>query len=283
VPAKPPRVSVVMTTYNSERHLEEAVRSIRQQVMRDFELVVVDDGSTDKTRNILARHVRQDRRIRVLLVPRCGRIPALNQGVRAAKAELVAIQDADDVSYPNRLQLEADFLDSHEGKALVGSATVDRIDDDGKSLPPVRRPTDERKVIRLLGRIPAFFHSSVMYRKTAWTAVGGYDERLPCYEDYDLWVRMASQYGLALVEQPLAAKRRHPGQAFDQVHWTSRGYRTRAGINWRYFRHVRHDPVVLMRAGVFLAMNRPLLQAWRWLKGETRKDQALQAALGPKQ
>src|SRR5688572_11126746 len=102
-----PRVSVVMTTYQAELHLEEALRSILAQTLRDFELIVVDDRSTDRTPQILGEFQLADPRVRPVTLDRAGRGASLNHGVRLARAPYVAILDADDVALPHRLATEA--------------------------------------------------------------------------------------------------------------------------------------------------------------------------------
>ena len=223
--AAPPTVSVVMTTYDAIGHVAEAVESVFAQTFPDWELVIVDDGSTDGTRELLQEYAEADARVRLLLVPRMGRIPALNTAVREARGEFIANLDADDISYPDRLQREVDYLRAHPDVGLVGASVVDRIDDQGRPLPPVTRPTDEDEIRRLLGRQGAFFHSSVMYRRSVWRELGGFDTTFSCYEDYDFVVRMLSRSRVHFLEGALGAKRRHPGQAFDQVHWTNKGPR----------------------------------------------------------
>ncbi len=256
----PPAVSVVMTTFNCETHVRDAVASILAQSLADFEFIIVDDGSTDGT--LAAIQSFNDARIRLLQIPRCGRIPSLNHAFRKARADLIANQDADDVSSPDRLQVSVAAMHEHPAWAMLGAAVVPLIDEKGDVLGERRRATDPRQLRHDLGTSMPFFHSSCTYRKSAWAEAGGFDERLPMFEDYDLWVRLTARHPIANLPQALGQKRRHPHQAFDARHWTNQGYRTRSKILWRYVRKVSPNPLVLLRAGVFLVMTPRLRLLW---------------------
>ncbi len=271
-----PSISVVMTTWNAERHVAEAVRSIQAQTLADWELVVVDDGSTDKTVDLLAGFAAADPRIRLLRIPRCGRIASLNHGFRAARAPLIANLDADDVSLPHRLEASVAALAAHPDWALVGAGVVPLIDEAGKVLGQRVRPTEPEAVRRALAHSMCLFHSSVTYRRTAWEEAGGFDESLAILEDYDLWVRLAARHPIANLPEALGLKRRHAGQSFDAGHWSNRGYRTRARILGRYFRSVRHDPRVLARAAAYQVMGPRLRLAWIRLTGRDPLELRLQ-------
>ena len=275
-----PRVTVVMTTFNAERHLAAAVESILVQTMQDFEFIIVDDGSTDRTHTMLHTYAKGDARVRPIIVPRCGRIAALNIAVRAGRTPLIANLDADDVSLPHRLEKLGAAMDADPKLGLVGAAWVERIDDEGKPiLERLVRPTDDAGLRRALMRTVPFFHSSVMYRKAAWADAGGFDEKLACLEDYDMWIKIASKWKVANVPDVLSLKRRHADQVFDRHHSRGIGYRTRARILTRYFRKVRHDPRALGWAAIFSVMNRPLLEAYSKVTGKGTKERALEHEL----
>ncbi len=126
-----PVVSVLMPTYNGERFLRPAIESILNQTFRDFELIVIDDGSRDQTAEILREFAARDNRILVLTNERnLGIAAATNRGLAAARGEFVALQDHDDISLPHRIQTELEFLHSHPEIALVGSAAT-LIDENG--------------------------------------------------------------------------------------------------------------------------------------------------------
>jgi glycosyltransferase involved in cell wall biosynthesis len=275
-----PLVSVVMTTWNAMPFVQEALDSLVGQDLRDIEVLVVDDGSTDGTREAVAAVAGRDPRVRLLAIPRCGRIASLNRGFREARAPFVAVQDADDVSLPQRLRVELEAMKAHPSWAMVGAAEVPLVDEEGREIGRRVRPTDPRDLRRLLGSAMPFFHSTCMYRKAAVEEAGGFDGRLPLLEDYDLWVRLAARYDLANLPMALGRKRRHAGQTFDEAHWTNEGYRTRARILRRYVRRVRHSPVVLLRSLAYLAMTPRLRLAWIRATGRDDGELAVRRQAG---
>src|SRR4051812_47715917 len=119
-----PAVSIVMPVYNGAAYLAEAVRSMLGQTFEDYEFVIVDDGSTDRTPRILAEFERQDRRIRVISRANTGIVGALNDGIAAAEAPLVARMDADDVSTPQRLHRQVAYLLDHPEVVVLGSRVI---------------------------------------------------------------------------------------------------------------------------------------------------------------
>ena len=199
------RVSVLMPVRNGERHLAEAVDSVLAQSFRDFELVVVDDASTDRTPEVLAGF--GDARLRVVRSDEpLGLAPALRRLTAEARGELLSRMDADDVMLPDRLERQVAFLDAHPEVALVGGAAVE-IDGEGRELRVVRYPSDPG---RELGRRNTIAHPTVLMRRAAVEEAGGY-RNIPV-EDYDLWLRLAERQGLANLQEPVLRYRRHAGQ-----------------------------------------------------------------------
>ena len=207
-----PRVTVLMAFHNGDRHLGAAIDSILLQTFRDFELVLVDDGSTDRSRAIAASYA--DPRIRLLPFERNRGLPvALNEGLRAARGEFVARLDSDDAALPHRLETQVAFLDAHPEIAVVGSQAIP-IDERGKTLHRVpwfyaqwTRPENGDALAWYRMFDTPFVHSSVMFRRAA---VDGYDERFLREEDAELWMRIGRRHGLANLPQPLVAFRLHP-------------------------------------------------------------------------
>ncbi len=117
-----PSISVLMPVYNTERYVAEAIESILAQTFGDFEFIIVNDGSTDDSLAILRRYEQQDQRIRLITRPNTGIVGALNDGLALARAELVARMDADDVSLPERLGKQRDFMSSHPGCVAMSTA-----------------------------------------------------------------------------------------------------------------------------------------------------------------
>jgi glycosyltransferase involved in cell wall biosynthesis len=198
-------VTVLMPVHDGERYVAEAVDSVLGQHWRDFEFVIVDDGSTDRTAEILAS-VR-DPRIRVLTNDaRLGIARSLNRGLDAATSPLIARQDADDRSHPSRLAEQLAFFDAHPGLALLGTQ-VRLLDARGRlSRPPGwQRPTGCAAIRFQLLFDNAFLHSTVMFRRDA----GRYDESVATAEDYDLWSRIAAGHAVANLPRTLVDLRFH--------------------------------------------------------------------------
>jgi hypothetical protein len=205
-----PRVSVVIPVFNGEAYLAEAVESVLEQTLEELELVAVDDGSRDASRAILEGFARADPRVRLLANEKnLGISAALNRGWRAARAPYIARLDADDVSLPDRLARQVEFLDAHPSVAVVGGAAI-IIGVTGRRTSTMRFPTASRTIHSTLLRHNCLAHPSVMLRRTALEEVGGY--RLAHVEDYDLWLRISERFDLANLSDPLILYRVHPGQ-----------------------------------------------------------------------
>jgi glycosyltransferase involved in cell wall biosynthesis len=222
-----PTVSVITTVFNGQRFLADSVESVLAQRGVDLELVIVDDGSTDRTGDILDR--LHDDRLTVLRRPRRGRAPALNEAIAHSRGTHLAVLDADDRCLPDRLARPVEHLDRHPEVDVVGSAQWVFIDEHGTVLG--RRPspaTTDAEIRRLLRshRAP-FAHSSVTMRRTAVEAVGGYDEALLVDLDLDLYIRLAARGRLATVPPALVGTRRHGSQFYGGRHGPTRSLRRR--------------------------------------------------------
>jgi glycosyltransferase involved in cell wall biosynthesis len=204
-----PAVSVVLAVYNGEPWLGEALASILGQSLVDLELIVVDDGSTDGTPTRLA--ALADPRVSVLQQSRGGQTAALNRGLRAARAPLIARIDADDVALPERLARQAAFMTAHPEVGLLGTAARE-IAPSGAVVRTLAPPCDDRAIRRELLRANPFIHSSVMFRRALIDTVGGYDESFAVAQDYDLWLRMSRVTRLANLAEPLVLRRLAPGR-----------------------------------------------------------------------
>jgi glycosyltransferase involved in cell wall biosynthesis len=199
-----PRVSVVMPVRDGERFLREALESTLAQTLADLELIVVDDGSTDATPEILAEAAQGDPRLRIQRQEPGGLSVAINAGCALAQAPLIARMDADDVMLPDRLERQVVYLDGHPDVALLGGGIV-LVDEKGNEID--REP----------GRLHLDFlvrneltHSTVMMRADTFRALDGY--RLDQSEDYDLWLRFDERYGVAALPEHVIRYRLHTGQ-----------------------------------------------------------------------
>ena len=195
-------MSVVLPVYNCPRYVGQAIECILNQTFADFELIVIDDGSTDETPSVLKRYT--DPRIRHISQANRGLAGTLNRGIERSRGRYVARQDQDDVSFPERLAKQVAFLDAHPGCALVGTwAEIWR--DDEKTHRVHAHPSDSARLkFELLLNNP-FVHSSVMIRKAALDRVGGYstDRSRQPPEDYELWSRIARSYEVANIPEIL--------------------------------------------------------------------------------
>ncbi len=193
-----PQISVLMPVYQAEQYLEEAVESILAQSFDDFELLALDDGSTDESPRILATLAARDDRIRVRVAPHAGLVRRLNQGLAEARGTCIARMDADDISYPERFERQFAYLEAHPECVAVGTA-VDEIDPDGRPIRPLDiSPNHEEIELRLLqGDGGALIHASALYRTAALRGVGGYRNGLDGGEDIDLHLRLSERGRLA--------------------------------------------------------------------------------------
>lgn len=216
-PPRTPRISVVMPVHNEERHVRKAVDSILEQTFGDFECIVVDDGSTDATADILA--ALDDPRIRILRNAQCRGIQrALRQGMEAARGEYIARQDGDDLSAPGRFAAQVRHLEEHPDCVLVGTGCYLDVRDGSRPLGlrlhrlPIAAAA-HGIAVRLIFGFNDVVHTSVMFRRRAIDAAGGYSarpEHLGC-EDYELWRRLVERGArLDNLRSPLVVHRINP-------------------------------------------------------------------------
>jgi glycosyltransferase involved in cell wall biosynthesis len=202
-----PRITVVMTVFNGERFLSRAIESVLRQTYTDFEFLIVDDASTDKT-NEIAR-LYNDPRI-AILHNETNRGPGYsrNMAIRKAAGEYIAVLDSDDEALPMRLARQIEFLDANPEVALYGSAH-EIIDENGKTLGIQRRPTTPALIRWTLLSSNCITSSSVMFRKECIKAVGGYDEKESriAAEDFSLWGRVANSFTILQTNEVLVKYR----------------------------------------------------------------------------
>lgn len=198
-----PRVSVLIGCWNNAPTLPRAIESILSQSVEDLELIVVDDGSTDETPE-LVRAV-PDSRVRYLPLEHMGIPSSLNRGLAEASSPVVAVQDADDWSLPKRLERELAVLDSWPEVAVVG-CRMREVGPDGEQLRP-RTAFTAGKVNRALMRFNPIPNSCASFRRQAALAVGGYDPRYRYAMDHDLWLRIADRHVVFALDEVLAVRR----------------------------------------------------------------------------
>lgn len=204
-----------MPVYNGERHLAEAIESVLAQSHRDFEFVIVDDGSTDGSSGIIDRYAARDARIRVIRQANAGGAAARNTGIEAAKREFVAMLDQDDAMLPHRLatQLAAALADPD---VLLWSGHAVKISDTGRELGVYGvGPTDRNEYESYRGRAEAMLlHGPAFFaKKDVYTRVGGYLPELALVDDTDLANRVAELGPVQAIPEPINRHRYHAGSA----------------------------------------------------------------------
>lgn len=197
-----------MPVRNGEKYLTEAIDSIGQQSLEDFEFVIVDDGSTDATPSLLEQAAKHDPRIRILTCGSVGIAGALEAGRAVARASYVARMDADDVSLPHRLALQVDYLDAHPSVVAVGGQ-VRNINEHGTALSRGRFPVEPLACRAYLAFGAPHCHPAVMMRRDALQQVGGYRRMFEPAEDLDLWLRLSTVGELANLDVEVLQYRRH--------------------------------------------------------------------------
>jgi glycosyltransferase involved in cell wall biosynthesis len=201
-----------MAVRDGAAYLAEAIESVREQTLEDLELIVVDDGSTDETPQILADLARRDERIRALRSVG-GVSRARNRGCREARGRYLACLDADDAALPDRLARQVAFLEGNPDAAVVGGFGI-MVDHRGVRFGVAAYPQDPAEVARYLqeGRVP-LIHSAATIRADAFHAASGYRPAFERAQDYDLWLRIAAHGPITNLREPVVRYRVHPGQA----------------------------------------------------------------------
>lgn len=198
-----PLVSVVIPTYNRAWILSEAIDSVLDQDFKDFELIVVDDGSTDATQDLLSKY---GHRIRIIEKENGGVSSARNRGILSAKGKLIAFLDSDDVWLPRKLTHQVNLF--REDPHILISQTEEIWIRNGRRVNPGRR---HQKVSGMIFKnsldLCLVSPSAVMMNRKIFDDIGLFDEDLPACEDYDLWLRISSRYPIHLLDIPLIIKR----------------------------------------------------------------------------
>lgn len=203
-----PFVSIITITFNRAKYVGEAVESVISQTFRDFEMIVVDDASTDDTPTIVAEYQKKDARIRYLKNETNLNIPrSRNRGLKEAKGKYIAVLDSDDVwADPEKLKKQVDFLENNPGYALIGGGAI-VIDESGREIRRWLNPSGDAEIRRKMLFMNPFVHSGALYLKKAAIEAGGYDESLAVSEDYDLWLKMGKFWKFANLEDYLVKYR----------------------------------------------------------------------------
>jgi glycosyltransferase involved in cell wall biosynthesis len=205
-----PNISVVMPVYNTSKYLAKAIESVLNQTFQDFELIIIDDCSTDESWLMISKYAKQNSRIRAVRnTDNMGIAYTRNRGLELAKADIVAIADSDDVNNLNRLDLQFEYLRKNPNVSIVGSyaQVINEKDVDIELIKFASTPTKLRKTF--FYHYP-FLQPTTMYRKRHVLAVGGYREKYSLVDEIDLYLRLFfCGYSGANIPQPLVHYRRH--------------------------------------------------------------------------
>ena len=218
-----PKVTVLMPAYNAGKYIDEAITSVLEQSFADFELLIINDGSTDETEKIIRSF--KDPRIVLINQKNKGLAATLNTGLNLAKADYIARFDADDICYPNRLKIQYDFITTYPGYSIIGSA-ADYIDANGHFIfthHPQGHLNEE--IQQLKYSVCPFIHSGVFYKKNVIVNNGGYNEYAYTYEDHFLWVNILKSEKACNLSQALIKVRLNPESITIDEKWHSRKFR----------------------------------------------------------
>ncbi|MDN5289479.1 MAG: hypothetical protein JWR38_5753 [Mucilaginibacter sp.] len=217
-----PKITVLMPAYNAGKYIGEAIESVLQQSFTDFELLIVNDGSTDDTADVIRSFY--DPRIVMIYQDNKGVSLALNKGLKYARAPYIARFDADDVCHTERLQLQYDFMINNPEYSIVGSA-ADYMDMEGNylftSVPPA---FNNEEIQQLKYTVCPFIHSTVFYKKDMILKTGGYNEHAYTFEDHFLWVNILKDQKACNFEQPLIKLRLNPESITIDEKWRPRKF-----------------------------------------------------------
>jgi glycosyltransferase involved in cell wall biosynthesis len=203
-----PYISVLMPVYNGKRFLCEAIESVLEQTFADFEFIIIDDGSTDNSLEIVNSF--RDERIRVIASNHKGFVLQLNSGLSIAQAEIIARMDADDISLPERFYLQYHYLKEHPTVGVV-SSSFQLIDQYGTRGAIKWLPAGDEQIRNMIPVFCPISHGASMFRRTVVLAHGGYDERYFPNEDYELWLRLSRVTTFGNIVSPQLLVRKYEG------------------------------------------------------------------------
>lgn len=210
------RVSTLTACWNASRWLPDCVDSLRAQTVRDIEIILVDDGSTDSTWSIIEHYSRIDHRVVPLRLEHQGLARALNTGLDLARAEWIARLDGDDVAEPSRVEQQLAYARRNPDVVVVGSGFLE-IAESGAAVRQHAYPPEHGALIRRLSRLRGFFpHSSAMFRRLSGLR-HMYNPRFEKSQDADLWLRIGEHHRIACLPQALVRIRRHEEQVSRSV------------------------------------------------------------------
>lgn len=206
-----PKLSVILPVYNDESNIKQAIQSILNQSFIDFELIIINDGSTDSSPKIINSF--SDHRIRMINQSNMGIVPSLNKGIINSQGEYIARMDSDDISDPTRFSKQLEFLENNSDYGVVGSACL-IVDDNGNMIKHFNVPIYDKDVRNALIWRNPLVHSSIVMRKSDLIKVGLYSNYFSGAEDYELWFRMINVCKIANIDQELVTRKHRSKSSF---------------------------------------------------------------------
>lgn len=198
-----PLISVIMPVHNSQKYISSAIESILNQTFKKFELIIINDASSDKTLDIIKVFLRKDSRVKLINNDtRLDIAASLNKGISVAESNIIARMDADDISLPQRLELQYKIINSSKNIAVVG-ANIVILDTDENEIAVRNYPDSSKKLKGCLFKYSPFAHPVVCFRKNMFEEVGKYNPKYSPTEDLDLWFRFGSRYTFESIPEPL--------------------------------------------------------------------------------
>jgi len=206
-----PKVSVILPCYNGARWIGQSIESVLAQTYKNFELIVVDDGSTDNSRKIISSYL-YDERVRYIYQENRGFSNALNRGIRESRGEFIGFIGQDDLYMPNKLQVQVEYFDEHKDVDLVHSNYCS-IDSSGRIMKvrdiKVPRFSSRGKLIEYLFINNFIGFETALVKRRCFDKVGLFDERMVGFSDHDMWLRIAGEFNIAYIDLVLVKKREH--------------------------------------------------------------------------
>ncbi len=213
-------VSIILPVYNARRYLLQALQSLSKQSYTRFEILAIDDGSSDGSLKLLHAYAKKEQRLKVFTQQHGGIVKALNYGINQAQGQYIARMDADDIAFPQRLEKQVQFLEAHPSVVAVG-AWVRFIDSLGFPIFTYRMPIESSQIEEELwqGNGGALIHPVILFRKSAIICAGAYREVYRSLEDLDLYLRLLDFGLLANIPEVLLFYRQHLGSVnFSSAH-----------------------------------------------------------------
>ena len=240
------KISVLMPAYNSENFISKSIESIINQSFSNYEIIIVDDGSNDSTKEIVEMYSRKNSKIKFFSKSNSGITESLNFGLKFCTGKWIARLDTDDLCDPDRLGKQLMVAESSKNLGLVGSDAV-FINKFDKNLFNYSYPSNHKKLKNNLISCKNFFpHSSAFYNRELVDFLGGYRNRAGSSEDWDLWLRIADKKELKNINQPLVKIRIHENQV-SKKNYIKQAYDTKTILIANYLsKRKKYDPIEVL-------------------------------------